>query len=98
PPSAAEEKPASELQLLTPAKRPLLARPCRFGVRLGPGAMSAQCPVCPKADKAGRFTDDTAMPADRGVFAWALADILDVWPDLSVPPEADEDWRLLDNQ
>src|SRR5262249_36481197 len=28
-------------------------------VRLGPGAMSAQCPVCPKADKAGRFTDDT---------------------------------------
>src|SRR5262249_58390745 len=35
--SAAEEKPAlpgasSELQLLTPAKRPLLARPCRFGV------------------------------------------------------------------
>src|SRR5260370_42492866 len=35
----AEEKPAharasSELQLLTPAKRPLLARPCRFGVIL----------------------------------------------------------------
>src|SRR5262249_49563173 len=24
-----------------------------IGVRLGPGAMSAQCPVCPKADKAG---------------------------------------------
>jgi hypothetical protein len=24
--------------------------------------MSAQCPVCPKPDKAGRFTDDTAMP------------------------------------
>src|SRR5262249_2614845 len=25
-------------------------------------AMSARCPVCPKADKAGRFTDDRAMP------------------------------------
>jgi len=26
---------SSELQLLTPAKRPLLARPCRFGVNSG---------------------------------------------------------------
>jgi len=25
------------------------------GIRLGHSAMSAQCPVCPKADKAGRF-------------------------------------------
>jgi hypothetical protein len=28
----------------------------------------------------------------------SLADILDVGPNLSDPPEADEDWRLLDNQ
>src|SRR5215475_2570634 len=34
----------------------------RFGSDSVLWAMSAQCPVCPKADKAGRFTDDRAMP------------------------------------
>ena len=32
-----------------------LAANVRFGFRLGHSAMAAQCPVCPRADKAGRF-------------------------------------------
>src|SRR5262249_39351153 len=31
------------------------SRLCRFRVKLGHSAVSAQCPVCPKADMAGRF-------------------------------------------
>src|SRR5262249_34700036 len=33
----------------------------RIRVRLGPGAMSARCPVCPKADTAGRFYEYTPL-------------------------------------
>src|SRR5262245_43375333 len=31
----------------------------RLGVKLGPEAMSARCPVCPKADTTGRFYEYT---------------------------------------
>src|SRR5262245_57376117 len=49
----------SRLLPLAPTRGPLLCA-CPWGrgpvwVRLGHSAMSARCPVCPKADRAGRF-------------------------------------------
>jgi hypothetical protein len=39
-----------------------------FGVRFGHSAMSAQCPICPKADTAGRFMSTPLMRAGDLLF------------------------------
>ena len=47
---------SSELQLLMPAKRPLLARPCRFGVISRHwGNVRCESALHPKADMGARF-------------------------------------------
>src|SRR5262249_37336777 len=37
----------------------ILSDPCRRWVRLGHSATLAQCPICPKADTAGRYYEYT---------------------------------------
>jgi hypothetical protein len=43
------------------------ARSCPSWVKLGRSAMSAQCPVCPKADTAGRFMSTRPSAATPAV-------------------------------
>ena len=67
---ASPSEPFSDLRphITTPLRTPLcitakIARRCRSWVRLGHSAMSAQCPVCPQADTAGRFMSTRPKPA-----------------------------------
>ena len=66
---------SSELQLLTPAKRPLLARPCRFGVNSGKAQNDQMLSgLPPKADRRpGRFIQqsltDVRLAPRRGTSA-----------------------------
>jgi hypothetical protein len=56
-----------------------------LGVRLGHSALSARCPVCPKADTAGRFMSTrpsvmgpvmSSLPSDRHAAEFTLLSVV----------------------